>query len=87
MTTTIETMRNTVQLTALTSLLDFRMVCGGRGMVVSYKGQERGSVSTEKSDRNYTIAVRNSGSEAVCDTLGEAVLYLVPELREIEVTR
>jgi len=59
---------------------------GGRGMAVSWKGQEQGCVSTEKSDRNYTVAVRPSGHSMTCDTLGEAVLYLVPELLEVPCT-
>ncbi len=83
---TIEAMRSTVALTDLTKLLDFRNIVGGRGMAVSWKGVTRGSVSTEKSDRNYTVAVRASGHSQTCDTLGEAVLYLVPELLEVPCT-
>lgn len=90
----IQSLTNTTQLTDLSPFLDFKRLDFypvnprrvGAPVRVLWKGEARGEVATEVSDRTYHVARDVWGEACVCvgDSLGEAVLALVPELAEIE---
>lgn len=82
MSTPVNMMRNTAQLTDLSPWLDLRQ--GRCGLHVYWRGVERGTVELQRSDRAYHVARDTFGdTRVVGDHLGEAVAFLVPELREV----
>lgn len=80
-------MRSTVELVKLSRSLDFKMA--GRELCAYWKGVLRGVLATEKSDRTYVVAYPAdfARDSRTCDTLGEACLWLVPELRQVEIVK